>query len=369
MKNKIKILMLNYEFPPLGAGAANATYYILKELAKDPSLEVDLVTSSVDKFRVENFSPNIKIHYLDIHKKGNLHYQSNKDLLTYSYKAYKYSLELMKQKNFDLCHAFFGIPCGYIAMKLGIPYIVSLRGSDVPFYNKRFYWLDKLIFKRLSKKVWRNSLKVIANSLGLKELALQSSPKQKINVIFNGVDINEYKPLKNKKPNDPLRIISTSRLTKRKCHDYVLRAIGDKDFEIVFVGDGDQKEELMSLAKEVNAKAKFVGRKEKKEVVRYVQESDIFILASLNEGMSNSLLEAISCGLAIISTDTGGSKELIKGNGFIVNKEDSESIAKALKKYQDSPKLLKEQSLKSRKIAQNLSWSKVAKQYKKIYQK
>ena len=122
-----KILILNYEFPPLGGGAANATYYLLKEFSKFPDLELDLVTSSVDKFRIEQFAPNIRIHYLDINKKGNLHYQSIKDLLTYSWKSLKYCKKLKQEAKFDLIHAFFSSPCGYIAMKLKIPYIVSLR--------------------------------------------------------------------------------------------------------------------------------------------------------------------------------------------------------------------------------------------------
>jgi hypothetical protein len=69
-----RILILNYEFPPLGGGAGNATYYLLKEFAKDPDLKIDLVTSSIDAFRVEKFSDNITVHLLDIGKGGNLHY-------------------------------------------------------------------------------------------------------------------------------------------------------------------------------------------------------------------------------------------------------------------------------------------------------
>src|SRR3989344_4881417 len=134
-----RVLVLNYEFPPLGGGAGNATYYLLKEFAKYPDLEIDLVTSSVDTFRVEKFAGNITIHFLNIGKRGNLHYQTNQKLLMYSWKSYWYSKKLMEEKEYDLCHAFFGIPCGYVAMMLRLPYIVSLRGSDVPFYNKRFY--------------------------------------------------------------------------------------------------------------------------------------------------------------------------------------------------------------------------------------
>jgi len=203
--NKKNILMLNYEFPPLGGGAANATFFLLKQFSNRENLKIDLITSSIASEKVENFSKNINIHYLDIGKKGNLHYQSQKDLLKYSFKAYKYAKKLIKKQKYDLCHAFFGIPSGFIAMKLkrkfNLPYIVSLRGSDVPFYNKRFHLLDKLIFKRLSKKIWRKSTTTIANSKGLKTLALDTNPKQDIKVIYNGVDTAKFKTQKKVKNN------------------------------------------------------------------------------------------------------------------------------------------------------------------------
>lgn len=184
--------MLNYEFPPLGGGAGNATFYLLKEFSRYKDLQIDLVTSSASKYKEERFSDNIKIYYLDISKKESLHYQTNRDLLTYTCRSYFFCKNLLKRSTYHLCHAFFGIPCGFVAMKLNIPYIVSLRGSDVPFYNPRFYWLDKLFFKRLSEKIWKNSLRVIANSKGLRELTLKSFSSQKIEVICNGVDVEHF---------------------------------------------------------------------------------------------------------------------------------------------------------------------------------
>ena len=147
----MRILFFNYEYPPLGGGAGNATFYLLQEFSKISGLEIDLITSSIDKFKIEELTTNIRIHYLDIGKKNTFHFQSQKDLLIYSWKAYFYAKKLIKQKKFDLTLAFFGIPCGYIAMRLKIPYIVSLRGSDVPGYNERFKILDKFIFSWLRK--------------------------------------------------------------------------------------------------------------------------------------------------------------------------------------------------------------------------
>jgi len=371
---KLRILMLNYEFPPLGGGAGNATYYILKEFSKNKDLEIDLVTSSVNNFRIEKFSKNITIHYFEIGKKGNLHYQTNKDLLKYSWKAYSYAKELIKKNNYHLCHAFFGIPCGYIAMKLkkkfGLNYIVSLRGSDVPFYNSRFYLLDKLVFKKLSRKVWRSAKQVIANSKGLKDLALGTNPNQKIIVIYNGVNTEEFKPSKTKKKNKVLKLISTGRLIERKGYSYLINALENQDnIELTLIGDGNLRNELESLSKELNVNVRFPGKKNKAEIIKELQNSDIFILPSLNEGMSNSILEAMACGLPIITTDTGGSEELIDGNGFIVKKEDSINLFRSLEKYRKDPILVAKHGKLSRDLALQLSWNKTVSKYSSIYQK
>lgn len=370
-KNK-NILILNYEYPPLGGGAANATKYLLKEFSKQKGLKVDLITSSVGKYRVEEFSKNIHIHFLDIGKNNeNIHFQKNKDLLKYSWKAYFYSKKLLKNQNFDLVHAFFGIPCGYLALKLKLPYIVSLRGSDVPFYNQRFKLLDKLVFKRLSKKVWRRSEFVVANSEGLKKLALESSPKQKIEVIYNGVDTQEFNVKKNKKVKRPIKLISTGRLIKRKGYNYLvgaLRNLGD-DFSLTLAGGGDEKDSLKLLAKELKVKVKFLGEVDHKKIALLLKEADIFVLPSLNEGMSNSVLEAMACGLPIIATNTGGSKELLNKNGMMVAKKSKESLKGALDKYIKNKQLIEVHGKKSREIAESLSWSNVAEKYQELYRR
>jgi len=361
----LRILMLNYEFPPLGGGGGNATYYLLKEFSKSPNLEIDLITSSTDKERVEKFSKNITIYFLDINKNGNLHYQSQKDLLKYSWKAYKLAKKLKKTRNYALCHAFFGIPCGYIAMKLKIPYIVSLRGSDVPFYNKRFYWLDKFVFKRLSRKIWRRAKSVITNSQGLKELALESCPKQEISVVYNGVDIKEFKP--GKKNNKKLTLISSGRLIQRKGYQFLIPALKGLDVELKLIGDGNLTQELKDLVKKEEVDVLFLGKKKHQDIVKYLQKADVFVLPSLNEGMSNSILEAMACGLPVIATNTGGSEELIKGNGFILKKADSESLKKAINKFIDNTKLITSMGKISRNLAKKMSWGNVARKYLEEY--
>ena len=83
--------------------------------------------------------------------------------------------------------------------------------------------------------------------------------------------------------------------------------------------------------------------------------------------MSNSILEAMSCGLPIIATDVGGSKELINGNGFIVPKANIEELRQAILKYFNDKNLIIKHGKNSRKLAEKMSWDKIANSYYKAY--
>jgi glycosyltransferase involved in cell wall biosynthesis len=277
---------------------------------------------------------------------------------------------LKKKQKYDLVHAFFGIPCGYIAMKLKLPYIVSLRGSDVPFYNKRFQTLDKIVFKRLSRRIWKKAKAVVANSQGLKKLALSSAPGQKIGVIYNGVDINEFEKDKGNKNDNNINIISIGRLIPRKGYGYLIEALsGLEGFSLKLIGEGNSFEELQELAKKKNVNVDFSGRVEHEKIYQYLNQADLFVLPSLNEGMSNSMLEAMACRLPVIGTDVGGSKELIDGNGFIVEKANSAELRKALLSYKRDKTLIKKHGDKSKKLAEKLAWENVVRDYFTIYNK
>jgi len=357
--------MLNYEFPPLGGGAANANYYLLKEFSKDKNIQIDLVTSSANKFRKEKFSKNITIHKLNVRKKGT-HFWKMKEIALWTWKSYFYTKKLILKNKYDMCHAWFGWPSGIISylFRKKIPYIIALRGSDVPGYNDRLKLLDSILFKQISKIVWKNAKRVIANSEGLKELALKTS-KIKIDIIYNGVDTNEFKPIKKEK-SKKIRLISTGRLIERKGYQFLipaLKGIQDK-YELTLIGEGDLDKKLKALAWKNKVLVIFKGGMGHKEIVKELQEADLFILPSKNEGMSNSILEAMACGLPIIITNVGGSKELVNGNGVIIEAK-VKSIIKILKEYKR--KDLKKQGNNSRKMAEKMSWERIAKEYLGVY--
>lgn len=366
----IKVLLLNYEYPPLGGGAGSATAYLLKEYTRLPDLNVTLVTSSTGKYRQEQPAENITIHFLDISKHGSFHYQSTRDLLTYTWKAWRFCRHLAQQQAFDLAHAFFGVPCGLISLMLGLPTIVSLRGSDVPFYSRRFRWMDKLFLKRLHGWVWRRADHVIANSQGLRELALQSFPKQAIDVIPNGVDTHLFYPAEDKTFDGTLKIFSAGRLIERKGYDLLIKALsGLENVTLTLAGEGQERTRLQALSQEHSVNVNFLGRVDHSDLPDYYRQADLFVLPSRNEGMPNAALEAMASGLPLILTDTGGVTELLKGNGLVISKNNVTALQQAIARYCLQPDIISEEGSISLKIAQVMAWQKVGQAYKNLYQK
>ena len=384
----MRILFFNYEYPPLGGGAANATANILGEYAKLENLQVDLVTSSIDeKYHLVRIGENVKIHRLPIGKnKSNLHLQSTKDLLMYPWRAYWFSRQLIKtakeeEKPYDLTHSFFTVPCGFISMLLkwefGLPYIVSLRGSDVPGYSDRW----PLIYTFLKPGfalIWQQAAAVVSNSLGLKELALKTNAKQKIGVIYNGVDTEVFKPGSDEmKKNKFIITLGGTRVTLRKGIAYLIDAVSmlSKKYPQIYVtiiGEGNEKENLELMAKELGVKERiiFINKVENStRVVPYYQEASVFVLPSLNEGMSNAMLEALSSGLPIVATDAGGTKELVTDgeNGYIIKMKDAAHLASKLEILIENPGLRQSMGRVSRERAEKLSWGNVAGEYFELY--
>ncbi len=377
-----KILFLNYEYPPLGGGAGNATQYLLREYAGMQDLEVHLVTSSVDEsIHTISVAPNITVHSVPVGKNGqNLHFQSAKDLLAYSWRGYWYADTLLAKEHFDVIHAFFSVPCGFMAWRLskryGIPYIVSLRGADVPGYSERFAGLY-VFLRPLIRNIWKHAARVIANSKGLRLLALQTNTRQRIDMIPNGIDTTEFKPDATREVDGIFRILCVSRITPRKGIRYLIEGFDllkkrdPSKMELWIIGEGDESPELRKLVQDLglHQSVKFFGRMAHEKLTSFYGLADVFVLPSLNEGMSNTMLEALASGLPIVATVTGGTEELVSDgeNGLYIEKESPADIALKLEIILTDEGLRKKMGEASRVRAEQMSWGSVAKQYVELY--
>lgn len=358
--------MLNYEYPPIGGGTGQANKNILEEIKGREDLKVDLITSSKGDYKEEN-SCNTNIYRLNVDKEDR-HNWKNLELARYMWKGFRKARELDSKNDYDLIHAWSGIPCGLMARILNKPYIVGLRGSDVPGYNPDMS-IEYLFLTPIIKNTWSNAEEVIPNSKGLRELATETMDI-KMTVIPNGVNTEKFKPGKNK--SDKFQVLTVARLTERKRIQDLIKAMkSTEDIELKIVGEGEMESELKEKTADlgIEDKVEFKGYIPHEELPQLYSKADVFVLPSLNEGMSNAVLEAMSSGLPIITTDTGGTDELLHGNGEIVPKESPKSIQKKIKHYKNNPNSRKEHGNKSRELSKKMSWKKLAELYVNKYEK
>lgn len=369
--------MLNYEFPPIGGGAAKANLCLLKEYAGRDELQVDMLTSAPKPgFKSEKFSENITIHKIGIRKKD-LHFWRRTEVLEWLVKAGFYYRILLRNNNYDLAHAFFGFPTGWLCYRNvdKLPYIISLRGSDVPGRHSRLQF-DYKILAPAFRAIWTKASALVACSEGLKDRALMFMPSVSIDVIPNGVELDRFFPAKTSENPGVLRLLTVGRLSVTKRIELLIDAIEILHrtackISMTIVGGGKTEKQFRKIVtdRELSDVIKLTGRMDSKKMPEVYRQNDIFISASMQEGMSNAMLEAMASGLPIVTTRCEGLAELIDGNGIIVKQDNIDDIIKAVKQLIDNSELRKQMSTAARKQAEKFNWANIAQNYIEQYRK
>lgn len=198
---------------------------------------------------------------------------------------------------------------------------------------------------------------------------------KKVYQINNGIDIEKF-PSRVRKINhlNEIKFIHVGRFSPQKNHKLLIEAfrMANKtcsNISLTLVGDGELTNEIKNLVNEygLTSKVRFYGVTS--EVATVLLESDVFILSSDWEGLPLSVIEAMSTGLPIISTDVGGISDLVYNdvNGYLVRKGNIEDLSNAIVSLcKDKDKLLI-MSYKSSEIAKEFDIKKMVEKYSEVY--
>lgn len=314
---KQNILVLNYEFPPLGWWAGPVSYDISKWYV-DAGYNVDVVTmwfKDLPEYEVKGW-----IHIYRVKC-----WRSKKEVchpweqLTYLISWYFKVKELWRNKKYDLCHCHFLIPTGILALllkkKFWLRYIVTSHWSDVPWYNPdRFTFLHKFT-PWLLKRVINNAEIAITPSDYLANLIRKNIKRinKNIQIVPNWIDTNRFVPIEKKKI-----ILWTGRLWPLKGLHLLAEAfseIEDVDwYELHICWDGP----LMDKLRDVQKKSKnkiilhwWVDNKSE-EYLDLLWKTKIYCLPSVSENGPVGILEWMSSGCSIITTENTWCLEMAK---------------------------------------------------------
>lgn len=374
----MKLLILNYEFPPLGGGGGSFSRDLAFELAKDN--EVDVLTTHFKGLMREEKLGGVNVYRVPVVGRSSLYYATLPSLFSFPPPAIMKGLELNKKKNYDIINTHFAVPTGpagsIISRLSDRPNILSIHGSDI--YNpirkdsphKNFFYSQGV------KYSFNNSERIIANSNYIKEMSLKYySPKKNIDVIPLGMKKVEFPPAGRKDlglDENKTYIVSMGRFNRIKGCEYLLRALKDvEDAHLLLIGDGEEKENLKNLASElgITNRVEFLGWVTGEKKYQYLALGDLYVVSSIHEGFGMTILEAMGSGTPIVSTNVGGQKDIIRTeeNGILVPPCDFRALAKAIKELLQNKEKRERMISFNREYVKSFYISETAKKYLEIF--
>ena len=363
-------------YPTYGGSGVIAT-----ELGKELALrghEVHFISYALP-FRLSHYIENIVFHEVEI---------SNYPLFEfplYSLSLASKMVEVAEFEKLDLLHVHYAIPhatSAFLAKEMlsknrDLKVFTTLHGTDITLIGLEPSFLPLVKFSI------EKSDGVTAVSRFLKEKTLTNySCEADIHVIPNFVDTKLFKPVnsgdfrKTLAPHGEKILVHTSnfRPVKRvpdtiKIFEKVQKEIPSK---LILVGDGPDRSECERLSRQLDLcdKVKFLGKQD--GLVEILSSSDIFLIPSQSESFGLAALEAMACGLPVISSSVGGLPELVRHNetGFIAEIGDVDRMAKYTLELLTNEKKYTLFSENSRKRAVNrFDSSKVVPLYEEYYEK
>ena len=173
-----------------------------------------------------------------------------------------------------------------------------------------------------------------------------------------------------------LRLLTVGRLTATKRIEMLIDAVeilhnGGCGICLTIAGGGQLEQQLREGVSGRNLRdvVRIAGRVEPENMPQVYRDSDVFLSASEQEGMSNAMLEAMGSGLPIITTRCEGVEELIADNGVIVEDANAEEIAGAIRALADNRQVRQDMAVAARSRAEQFTWSRVADEYLGLYEK
>jgi len=387
----MKILMVISQFHPLVGGAEKQAQLLAKKLV-EKGVSVDLITGwwKFGTSRKETID-GIKV-FRNFCGWGIFGIKNSRMIRMFGGITYVFSLGVylfLHGREYDLIHVHQFLYPAFVSVLMGKkvvkkPVLVKSASSGVTSdinLLRRFPFGDfqlNFLLKELDYLV------AISKATG-KDFREIGYPESRISYIPNGVEVSV--PEKTTY-NQVIRVITITRLSQEKGVDILLKAWTEvvreeKGLKLLIVGAGPLEYQLKTLSQSLGIaeSVDFVG--EVQNASNYLIESDLFVLSSKSEGMSNALLEAMIYGIPCIATQVGGNGELLGGeskeisregyllvkNGLLVNPDDVKGLTEAILYFIRNRSKREEMGRRGRQfIQENYSIDWVAERYMALYQ-
>lgn len=362
----MKILVLCYEYPPVGGGGGRMAHNVAAALVRRGH-EVRVQTIRMPDLPAVEIRDGVTIHRTSgFRRRGDL--CTVPEMFAYVLTSFFPSLRQIRSWKPDVMHAHFAVPTGALALAChaltGVPYVLTAHLGDLPGGNPDqtdglFRFLNPFI-----RPIWKKAAGLSASSsfaAGLARKSYDVEPR----VILNGISMSGRATVA-RPPSSPLALAAIGRFNPQKNFLWMIRALAGCGFDwrLSLIGDGNQREEIVAAIRDA-------GLVERVDVLGWVPESvmretlaksDLLLMPSTSEGNPVAAIEALKFGVAILGSDIPGLSDLIEhgGNGFAVPLDNPSAFQEKLAWLASNPSDLHKMKTRSLEKSASFDLEKIA---------
>lgn len=372
----MRILTLNYEYPPLGGGASPVTRALCEHLAA-AGHEVDVVTMGYQRLPRVEMSGRVRVIRVPARRRSLVRAETP-EMLSYVLAALPPALALTRRWRYDVVHAHFIVPTGILAAAVrrvsGLPLVITAHGSDIPGYNPDRFTRGHRLIAPAWRMVARSADVIVSPSHYLRTL-IQRVCDLPVEVIPYGFD--PPPPRRSKQNAEPVearkrRILFASRLFPRKGAHYLLEALAGlplDGWDVTVAGDGPMLGALQQQAQRLGVPVDWRGFIKGEPLEELYATSAIFVFPSTNDNFPVVLLEALAGGCAVITANVSGMPEVVGDAGILVPPQDAPALRAAIQRLMNDDDLRADLSARARARIAHFAWDDVVRRYLDVYRR
>jgi glycosyltransferase involved in cell wall biosynthesis len=236
-------------------------------------------------------------------------------------------------------------------------------------------WIQKIYLPTIGKWTFKSADRIICytenEKLKLIRLGIDS---EKIVIIHNGIDPNIFSPTKKEKYAN--QILWIGKFVPGKGAEYLIEAFNIlvkewPDLKLLMIGNGPLKEDIKQKIRELDIGNNIIMKEfvPNSELPETYQNSDVFVLPSLNEGVPRTILEAMACGIPVVCTELPQLVDVVDSCGLLVPVKDSQALAEGISKIMSDRDMSQKFGKNGRvKVVENYSWEDTVKKTVQLYE-
>ena len=376
----MKILICNFEYPPLGGGGGVMTALLAEEMAKKH--EITILTSQAFGLPRESSHNGVRVVRVPVYFRRKVDSASLGSMFAYVPMALKKAVGLMRANHYDVINTHFVVPTGPVGDALsrmaGIPNILTLHGGDLYDPTKTTSPHRFAIMRSGIKCYLRRADLVVGQSTDTLERASKLyTPRFRKALVPLAIAKPQFKPISRKDwdfTDSDVLLMTVGRLINRKAIPQLIRMMESfrgTQVHLLIVGIGTFEEDLKAevAQKKLSDQIHFTGFVDEDLKFSLLQMSDLYVSTTQHEGFGIVFLEAMVSGLPIVCYDKGGQTDFLQDGktGYLVPLNDLDLFTERCRSLIQNRALRMEMAKYNEQYVQEFFIDEYAQKYENIF--